>query len=43
MSDKKLRDLALDASTRSHSPYSKAKVGSAVVTDNGTIYQGCNV
>lgn len=43
MSDKKLRDLAQDASTRSHSPYSKAKVGSAVVTENGTVYQGCNI
>lgn len=43
MTDKKLRDLALDASTRSHSPYSKAKVGSAVVTEDGTIYQGCNI
>lgn len=43
MSDKKLRDLAQDASTRSHSPYSKAKVGSAVVTEDGTIFQGCNV
>ena len=43
MSDKKLRDLAQDASTRSYSPYSKAKVGAAVVTDDGSVYQGCNV
>lgn len=43
MSDKKLRDLAQDASTRSHSPYSKAKVGSAIVTEDGTVYQGCNI
>jgi len=43
MSDTKLRDLAQDASTRSHSPYSKAKVGSAVVTEDGKIYQGCNI
>jgi len=43
MTDKKLRDLAQDASTRSHSPYSKAKVGSAVLTENGTTYQGCNI
>lgn len=43
MSDKKLRDLAQDASTRSHSPYSKAKVGSAVVTEDGSVYQGCNI
>jgi cytidine deaminase len=43
MSDTKLRDLALDASKRSHSPYSKAKVGSVVVTEDGATYQGCNI
>jgi cytidine deaminase len=43
MTEKSLRDLAKDASTRSHSPYSKAKVGSAIVMDDGTVYQGCNI
>ncbi len=43
MSDLNLRELAKDASTRSHSPYSKANVGSAVVTADGKIYQGCNI
>lgn len=43
MKEKNLRELAIDASTRSHSPYSHAKVGCALVTDDGTIYQGCNV
>lgn len=43
MTDKSLRDLAIDASTRSHSPYSKAKVGSAIVMDDESIFQGCNV
>src|SRR5688572_28773802 len=43
MSEKNLRDLAIDASTRSHSPYSHAKVGSAIVTEDGTVYQGCNI
>lgn len=38
-----LRDKAIDASTRSHSPYSKAKVGSAVETTDGQVYQGCNI
>ena len=38
-----LRDLAQDASTRAHSPYSKAKVGAAIVTEDGTVFQGCNV
>ncbi len=40
---KSLRDEAQDASTRSHSPYSKAKVGAAVLTDNGIVFKGCNV
>lgn len=38
-----LRDKAIDASTRSYSPYSKAKVGSAVETEDGHVYQGCNI
>lgn len=38
-----LRDKAKDASTRSHSPYSKAKVGCALETSDGTLYQGCNI
>lgn len=38
-----LRDKAHDASTRSHSPYSKAKVGAALETADGKIYQGCNI
>lgn len=38
-----LRDKALDASTRAHSPYSKAKVGAAVETVEGKIYTGCNI
>ena len=38
-----LRELALDASTRSHSPYSKARVGAAIVTEDGKVYQGCNI
>jgi cytidine deaminase len=38
-----LRDKAKDASTRSHSPYSKARVGCALETSDGSIYQGCNI
>jgi cytidine deaminase len=38
-----LRALAIDASTRAHSPYSKANVGSAVETSDGKVYQGCNI
>ncbi len=38
-----LRLRAKDAATRAHSPYSKAKVGSAVKTADGQIYEGCNI
>ena len=41
--DKDLRHLAIDASTRSHSPYSKAQVGSALETEDGKFFQGCNI
>lgn len=40
---KTLRELAQAASTHSHSPYSRAKVGSAVLMDDGTVFSGCNV
>ena len=43
MSEKELREKALKASTFSHSPYSLAKVGSAVVTEDGSIFTGCNI
>lgn len=38
-----LRDSAKKASESSHSPYSKARVGSAVETADGKIYPGCNI
>ncbi len=38
-----LRNKAIDASKRAHSPYSKANVGSAVETSDGKIYLGCNI
>lgn len=38
-----LREKAVEASGNSYSPYSKAKVGSAVQTDDGQIYSGCNI
>lgn len=39
----KLRTLAKEASQNAYSPYSKAKVGCALVTDDGSVYTGCNV
>lgn len=41
--DTGLRDKAKEASEKAYSPYSKAKVGSAVETSDGKIYLGCNV
>lgn len=38
-----LREAALKASTFSHSPYSNAKVGSALETTDGKVYSGCNI
>lgn len=31
------------AMTKAHAPYSKFKVGAAILADNGKIYGGCNV
>lgn len=38
-----LRDKAVDASKKAHSPYSKANVGAAVETSDGQLFMGCNV
>tara|TARA_R110002049_G_scaffold66794_1_gene174087 strand:- start:143 stop:541 length:399 start_codon:yes stop_codon:yes gene_type:complete len=44
MSDySKLRDLAKKTSELAHSPYSNAKVGAAIETEDGTLFGGCNV
>lgn len=41
MSD--LRDKAIAAAKKAYSPYSKANVGSALETSDGTVYSGCNI
>lgn len=38
-----LRNQAINASNKAYSPYSKAKVGSAVETIDGKIYTGANI
>jgi cytidine deaminase len=38
-----LRKSAILASKKAYSPYSKALVGSALLTDSGKIYSGCNI
>ncbi|MBC7539145.1 MAG: cytidine deaminase [Bacteriovorax sp.] len=43
MDTTKLRALALEASKNAYSPYSKAHVGCALETSDGSIYTGCNI
>lgn len=38
-----LIDLAKEAMERAYSPYSGFKVGAALLCDDGTVYQGCNM
>jgi cytidine deaminase len=43
MNEKKLIELAKLAYKNSYSPYSKSKVGAALLCKNGKIFTGCNV
>ena len=43
MDHKKLVEEAIKGREKSYSPYSKFKVGAAVLTKNGTVFRGCNV
>jgi len=46
MENSEIEDLmshAIEASKKAYSPYSKFNVGSAVITDDGAIFSGCNV
>jgi len=38
-----LRTLASEAAKHAYSPYSKAQVGSALLTSEGKAYSGCNI
>lgn len=40
---KKLHQVAVDVRKNSHSPYSKHKVGAAILLKTGEVYTGCNV
>ena len=41
--DPRLVDAAKAARGHAHAPYSKFKVGAAILADDGKIYSGCNV
>lgn len=41
--NEKLIKLALESREKSYSPYSNFKVGSALITDDGSIYTGTNI
>ena len=43
MTDKELVLKAIDSMKNSYSPYSRFKVGAALLAENGKIYTGCNI
>lgn len=43
MSREQLIQLALDARQRAYAPYSNFLVGAALLCEDGTVYQGCNI
>lgn len=43
MKNKDLIKIALQAREKSYSPYSKFKVGAAILTKSGEVFTGCNI
>ena len=43
MDNKELIKLALEAREKAYTPYSKFKVGAAILTKSGKIFTGCNI
>lgn len=43
MEDRELIRAAIEARRRAYTPYSHYQVGAALLTENGTLYRGCNI
>ena len=43
MEDQELMRCAADAREKAYAPYSRFRVGAALLTDNGRVYTGCNI
>ena len=43
MEDRELVKLAIEARKNAYVPYSKFQVGAALVTEDGSVYTGCNI
>ena len=43
MEDIELVKLAAEAKNNAYSPYSKYQVGAALVTEDGNVFEGCNI
>lgn len=43
MTNEELVKMAEEAMENAYSPYSKFKVGAALVADDGSVYTGCNI
>ena len=43
MDDRELVKLALEARERTYAPYSHFAVGAALLCEDGSVYQGCNI
>lgn len=41
--EKELINSAIEASKKAHAPYSNFKVGAALLTESGKVFQGCNI
>lgn len=43
LDDNKLLELAVKAREKAYTPYSKFKVGASLLTEDGTVFLGCNI